>query len=100
MLSYILGLIQAFERDHGFRPQLVYLNPQHLQALLAECPDLALDEFLSKIGFRIALRSDNELPHPKIAWLPPIRPYVVARMRSRGRLSRYKGIKPSNRIGA
>ena len=44
MLSYLLGLIQEFERSHGRVPVLVSLNTRHMQYLLQECPDLVRDD--------------------------------------------------------
>jgi hypothetical protein len=71
MLSHILGMIQEFERSHGRRPQLVYLNHRHLQELLQECPELLDSETAVPLGFRIVVVPATELPHPKAVWLPP-----------------------------
>lgn len=75
MLSYILGLIDEFQRKHGGRrPQVVYLNPRHMHELMAECPDLFNQDTAIPLGFRIVIVSENELPHPKAVWLPHRRP--------------------------
>jgi len=79
MLSYIMGLVQAFEYRHGFRPQMVCLNPRHLRQLLVEYPDIDHEKFFSKFGVRILVLPENDLPHPRVVWLPPIRPMGEAR---------------------
>jgi hypothetical protein len=71
MLSHILGIIQEFERSHGRRPQLVYLNHRHLQELMQECPALFDSETAAPLGFRIVVLSEAELPHPKAVWIAP-----------------------------
>ncbi len=74
MLSYIMGLVQAFEYRHGVRPQVVCLNPRHLRQLLVEYPDIDREKFFSGLGVRILVLPENDLPHPRVEWLPPIRP--------------------------
>ncbi|WP_372521753.1 hypothetical protein [Sulfuricaulis sp.] len=79
MLSYIMGLVQAFEYRHGFRPQMVCLNPRHLHQLLVEFPDIDHEKFFGKFGVRILVLPENDLPHPCVEWLPSSRPRVEAR---------------------
>jgi hypothetical protein len=74
MLSYIMGLVQAFEYRHGVRPQVVCLNPRHLRQLLVEYPDIDREKFFSGLGVRILVLPENDLPHPRVEWLPPSRP--------------------------
>ena len=71
MLSYILGIIEAFERRHGRRPQLVYLNAHHMQQFMEECPDLFDPSTAVPLGFRIVIVPASELAHPRAVWLPP-----------------------------
>ena len=73
MLSYIMGLVQAYEYRHGVRPQMVCLNPRHLRQLLVEYPDIDHEKFITQLGVRILVLPENELPHPRVVWLPPIR---------------------------
>lgn len=73
MFSYLLGIIQDFERKHGHRPQLVYLNPSHMRQFMEECPDLFDKETAMPLGFRIVILPECELAHPKAVWLPPRR---------------------------
>lgn len=74
MLSYILGMIQAFERTHGRLPLLVCLNAQHMQQLLDDCPGLADSHESTRLGFRISILPEESLPHPKVILLPVERP--------------------------
>jgi hypothetical protein len=69
MLSYLLGLIQEFERRHGRVPVLVSLNPRHMQYLLQECPDLVRDDEAFPFGFRISIVPEDELAHPVVSLL-------------------------------
>jgi hypothetical protein len=73
MLSYLLGLIQKFERSHGRVPVLVSLNARHMQYLLQECPDLILNDEAFPFGFRISVVSEDELAHPVVSVLPVMR---------------------------
>ncbi|HEX9811718.1 MAG TPA: hypothetical protein VGA88_06500 [Burkholderiales bacterium] len=74
MLSYILRIMQEFERAHGRHPQVIYLNTRHMRQLMNECPDLFREDRPVPLGFRIIELSEEELPHPRAAWLPPESP--------------------------
>ena len=71
MFSYLLGIIQEFERKHGHRPQVVCLNPQHMRRFMEECPDLFDRETAMPLGFRIVVLPESDLAHPRAMWLPP-----------------------------
>lgn len=74
MLSYILKIMQEFERAYGRHPQVIYLNSRHMRQLMHECPDLFSEHRPVPLGFRIVELPENELPHPMAAWLPPQTP--------------------------
>jgi hypothetical protein len=74
MLSYLLGLIQEFERSHGRLPLLVRLNTRHMKNLLDECPGLALSGVPFPFGFRISVLPEDELAHPVVTLLPALGP--------------------------
>jgi hypothetical protein len=74
MLSYILKIMQEFEREHGRHPQVIYLNSRHMRQLMHECPDLFSEHRPVPLGFRIVELPEKELPHPMAAWLPPQTP--------------------------
>ncbi len=40
MLDHILACAQAFQREHGLQPNVVYINPDHHKALLVLYPSL------------------------------------------------------------
>ena len=67
MLSFIYQLAHGFEQEHGFRPNVLYLNRTHfdqLQGQLAEIHNLGT---MSKLlGMEIVL--DDELTQPHVAW--------------------------------
>lgn len=88
MLSSLMGLVQAFERTHGFRPHLVCLNLRHLRQLLAEYPEVDQEKLLANLGFRILLLHEYDLPHPRVAWLPPIKPVVRRRVLDKSALQK------------
>ena len=67
MLSFIYQLVTEFEHEHGFRPNVLYLNRDHfaqLQGQLAEIHNLGT---MSKLlGMEIVLEDD--LTHPHVGW--------------------------------
>lgn len=71
MLSYILRIMQEFERTHGRHPQVICLNPRHMRQLMHECPDLFNERRPVPLGFRVVVLPEEELPHPKAVWLAP-----------------------------
>ena len=73
MLSYLLGLIQEFERTHGRVPVLVTLNARHMKYLLEECPDLMRNDEPFPFGFRVSVLPEEELAHPVVSVLPVMR---------------------------
>lgn len=73
MFSYLITIVQEFERKHGRRPQVVCLNPRHMHQFMQECPDLFEKDTYMPLGFRIVILPESELPHPKALWLPPRR---------------------------
>ena len=90
MLSYILGLIQAFERSHGRVPMQVCLNTRHMQRLLDECPGLANSNESSILGFHIGILPEDSLSHPKVVLLSGDREAFW-----RGRPDHFSGERPS-----
>lgn len=74
MLSYLLGLIQEFERTHGRVPILLSLNTRHMNYLLEECPNIAGKDEPFPFGFRICVLPEDELAHPIVSVLPVMWP--------------------------
>lgn len=69
MLSYILRLAFDFERNHGFWPNVLYLNTEqyrHWQAEF-ECSD-DFDEVNRRLAMEIIISVDAL--HPHVGWMP------------------------------
>lgn len=74
MLSYILRIMQEFERTYGRHPQVICLNPRHMRQLLDECPNFFSVDRPIPLGFRVKVMPESTLPHPKALWVPPRAP--------------------------
>lgn len=64
MLSYLYKLAMEFEREHGHRPNLLYISPLHFQCLrhdLAGIPGLG--ELVQFLGMELVIESDACHPH-------------------------------------
>ncbi len=67
MLSFIYQLAHTFELEHGYPPNLLYLNPRHYPSLLSALPEEATDDHLRlRLGMEIILT--DEVVHPRVAW--------------------------------
>jgi hypothetical protein len=66
MLSFLYRLIRGFQREHGFPPNVVYLNARHYQALRDNLSNLTHDQTERFLRLHIVL--DNEALHPHAAW--------------------------------
>lgn len=69
MLSFLFRLANQFEQEHGYRPNVLYMNKHHFHSLidaLSEIKDLdALTKFM---GMELVLSPDSCQPH--VAWSP------------------------------
>jgi hypothetical protein len=66
MLSFLYHMANAFEREHGFRPNLLYLNPNHFQQLKSELSGIKdLDALTQLLGMELVV--DSELTQPHVA---------------------------------
>ena len=69
MLSYILRLAFDFERQHGYWPNMLYLNTdqyRHWQQEFSESADF--DEISRRLSMDIVISVDAL--HPHVAWVP------------------------------
>lgn len=67
MISFLYRLTNNFEAEHGFRPNILYLNPKHYTQLrrdLAEIKDL--EELVTFLGMEVVLA--GEVTHPHVAY--------------------------------
>ncbi len=67
MISFLYQLASKFEREHGYRPNLVYLNPDHFAALRGDLATIrGLGELVRFLGMEMIV--DPEVRHPRLAW--------------------------------
>lgn len=69
MLDHILACAQAFEREHGAQPNIVYLNPYHHRVLVELYPSLFDGDPRLLLGLRLIIISSRELIHPQAAYI-------------------------------
>lgn len=68
MISYLLRLIDEFKREHGCRPNLLYLNTFHLDHLRAEfSDDVSMQRMCEMLEMELIVT--QEIIHPHVAWI-------------------------------
>ncbi len=66
MLSHIMTLVNNYEKHHGMRPNVCYMNETHYGYLREELPGVRdHNAVVSILGVDIAL--DDETFHPQVA---------------------------------
>jgi len=69
MLSFLFQLANNFEREHGYRPNVLYLNQSHFISLKEALTEInGLDALTQFLGMEIVL--SNEVCQPHLAWSP------------------------------
>jgi hypothetical protein len=77
MISFLYRLTSRFEREHGYRPNLIYLNPEHFAALRGDLAEIrGLGELVRFLGMEMIV--DPEVRHPRLAWSAGAWPMAVA----------------------
>ena len=67
MLSFIVRLVRDFELEHGFQPNLLYLNRLHFGHLnSAFDASYSMTQILDCLGMKIII--ENDITHPRVAW--------------------------------
>ncbi len=66
MLSFILRLQREFEREHGYSPNMLYLNHDQYQRLKFELGDALRPSVGQRLGLEIVLSGD--CIHPHVGW--------------------------------
>ncbi|VAW92624.1 hypothetical protein MNBD_GAMMA23-2449 [hydrothermal vent metagenome] len=67
MLDYIYRLMRDFEQEHGFNPNLLYLNECHSEHIkLSFDETFTLQRIVEILGMDIVI--DKEIIHPRVAW--------------------------------
>lgn len=67
MLSYLYRLANGFESDHGYRPNVLYLNRHHFSQLRTDLAAIhGLGELVQFLGMEIVI--DSEVTHPRVSY--------------------------------
>lgn len=67
MLSYLYRLAVRFESEHGYRANLLYLNPQHFNQLQRDLAAISgLGELVRFLGMEIVIEAG--VSHPRVAY--------------------------------
>lgn len=67
MLDYIYRLVTGFEREHGMRPNLLYISPSHCTHLKASFDEkYSMNEIIDLLGMEIVI--DSSCVHPHVCW--------------------------------
>ena len=67
MLGFIVRLISSFEKEHGFRPNLLYINRTHCQHLKDAFDERFSFSKISKM-LQMEIIIEPEATHPHVAW--------------------------------
>jgi len=72
MLSYILRLAFQYEESHEFRPNLLYISPDHLHQLRLEFDNSAsLQTIVELLDMEVIITRDAD--HPHVGWVASAR---------------------------
>lgn len=67
MLSFINRLVSEFEMEHGFHPNLLYMNRFHFEHLKSSFDaDYSMSQILDCLGMEMII--ENDITHPHVAW--------------------------------
>lgn len=66
MLSYIYRIASEFQREHGYPPNTLFLNQQHLARLKIEFAGVKIEQMIESLGMEIRL--EQESGHPHVGW--------------------------------
>ena len=67
MLGYIYRLVVSFEREHGMCPNLLYINPAHIQYLKASFDEqYSMSEIMDMLKLEVII--DPNSVHPHVCW--------------------------------
>lgn len=63
MLSHIYRIVMQFEQTHGYRPNLLYLNPIHFYHLREQLDNRNIEQIRLLLGMEIIITNDAIHPH-------------------------------------
>lgn len=67
MISFILRLIDDFKQEHGYQPNLLYLNEFHFNHLKSGFTEDFSLQLMCEV-FQMELIVNREVIHPHVAW--------------------------------
>lgn len=67
MLGFIVRLVNSFEKEHGFRPNLLYISRIHCQHLLDSFDENFTFSDISKL-IQMEIIVEPEATHPYVVW--------------------------------
>ncbi|MDX2504881.1 MAG: hypothetical protein QNL62_10445 [Gammaproteobacteria bacterium] len=70
MLSAINRLTNSFEQQHGFRPNLLYVNTAQLELLKKQFSEPDIEILAQLIGMDVVIFETTSLPHVSWAQIP------------------------------
>lgn len=67
MISFLLRIINEFKNEHGYQPNLLYLNEFHLNHLKTGFDEgMSLPELCDLLHMELVV--NREVIHPHVAW--------------------------------
>ena len=67
MLDYIYRLVTGFEREHGMRPNLLYISPEHCKYLKSSFDEkYSMNEIMDMLKMEVVV--DESSVHPHVCW--------------------------------
>ena len=67
MISFLYRLTNNYVSEHGFRPNILYINPEHFAKLRADLANIrGLDNLVQFLGMEIVI--DDAMAHPQISF--------------------------------
>ncbi len=67
MLGYIYRLVTSFEREHGMRPNLLYINQEHLLHLKSSFDErFSMQQIMYMLKMELII--DQGSVHPHVCW--------------------------------
>ncbi|MCK4707452.1 MAG: hypothetical protein KAU21_02460, partial [Gammaproteobacteria bacterium] len=67
MLDYLYRLVTGFEREHGMRPNLLYINPEHCKNLKSSFDErYSMGDIMGMLKMEVIV--DVNSTHPHVCW--------------------------------
>jgi len=67
MISFLFRLVNIYENEHGFRPNMLYISSSHFDKLKLDLTNInGLDNLVLFLGMEIVI--DTDMSHPRVAF--------------------------------